>query len=44
LYANVGVQGGLSWAAPTPGPDQILAHWAEHELDHLEQIRAALRA
>lgn len=24
--------------------DQILAHWAEHDLNHLAQIRAALRA
>jgi uncharacterized damage-inducible protein DinB len=24
--------------------DQILTHWAEHDLNHLEQIRAALRA
>jgi uncharacterized damage-inducible protein DinB len=24
--------------------DQILTHWAEHDLIHLEQIRAALRA
>lgn len=23
--------------------DQILDHWAEHDLNHLEQIRAALR-
>jgi hypothetical protein len=23
--------------------DQILGHWAEHDLDHAEQIRAALR-
>lgn len=24
--------------------EQILTHWAEHDLNHLEQIRAALRA
>jgi hypothetical protein len=24
--------------------EQILAHWAEHDLNHIEQIRAALRA
>jgi uncharacterized damage-inducible protein DinB len=24
--------------------DQILQHWAEHDLNHIEQIRAALRA
>ena len=24
--------------------DTMLAHWAEHDLNHLEQIRAALRA
>ena len=24
--------------------DQILGHWAEHDLNHVEQIRAALRA
>lgn len=24
--------------------DEILRHWAEHDLNHLEQIRAALRA
>lgn len=24
--------------------DEILGHWAEHDLNHLEQIRAALRA
>jgi uncharacterized damage-inducible protein DinB len=24
--------------------DQILSHWAEHDLNHLAQIRAALRA
>jgi hypothetical protein len=24
--------------------DEILNHWAEHDLNHIEQIRAALRA
>jgi len=24
--------------------EQILNHWAEHDLNHLEQVRAALRA